>query len=651
MVDSVKKWQMTFFYVRNESPAFDRINLTDYNPEPPTARLNWGVNCKPADPDAEVNMLWNFLEECVAEERLCAADLLCCYASRQAQVAKRVNSISQAKLAENWGWGMEPYHRADLPPLQAEDGDLALKNWTPDHIDPADQAGDDENPEAADQAAHGHDDPPPSPQPHEEELEVDMPTSSAPIRAVPLAARLPATSASSTAAPKGRKRPTERTTAQLEAKLKKQRRRSRRAAIKFSKGVGSGPASGVVSPLQRQRREPTPQPLPRSRMPPIIPPPATGAGLSSAAPSPGASASGSRSERARRAGQPSIDDLFPRRSRPIEPAGGAGRAAPPAGAGRAAPPAGAGRAAPDVVVLDGSPDTVLPLESTIPTGPAGPAVPPPASEPGREESVRQEPDRPADTDARTLVKAKGPTQAPEGPTQPLVSLHVSPATSLLNVVSASDSSLGSAGTMEKEWCQADAGEVTSREGSKGRASMEMFFSSFRAYAKAATTEIENRLARLEMASKAVEDKRTALYHRLVASYHKAKIARADMACELEAAKAAAAWVPQLEEDLRVARAQCVEAEKVAKAAAAKAQETDGELARLRQLKEKVDDLSKRLEEVDRQRLELREEVTSKSNELTATAKRWVEEISSLDRGLAGWGQAVFLSRLLPVFAF
>jgi hypothetical protein len=51
--------------------------------------------------------------------------------------------------------------------------------------------------------------------------------------------------------------------------------------------------------------------------------------------------------------------------------------------------------------------------------------------------------------------------------------------------------------------------------------------------------------------------------------------------------------------------------------------------------EKVDDLSRRLDEVDGQCRKLREEVNSKSEELTATAKRWVAEISALDRGLAG----------------
>jgi hypothetical protein len=77
---------------------------------------------------------------------------------------------------------------------------------------------------------------------------------------------------------------------------------------------------------------------------------------------------------------------------------------------------------------------------------------------------------------------------------------------------------------------------------------------------------------------------------------------------------------------------------------------DGELGRLRRLeenhlkelallrtaeKEKVEDLSRRLTEVEKQRLALQEEVTTKTTELSATAKRWVDEIGALDRGLSG----------------
>jgi hypothetical protein len=138
-VDSVKKWQATFFYVRNENPAFDWVNLLEFTPEPPVAKLSWGFNYKPADAEAEVNMLWKLLREYVTDERLCATDLLCCYISRRvlplqarshkishmsgrfdltrtlkveltkAGVARRVNFVSQARLSDNWGWGMEPY--------------------------------------------------------------------------------------------------------------------------------------------------------------------------------------------------------------------------------------------------------------------------------------------------------------------------------------------------------------------------------------------------------------------------------------------------------------------------------------------------------------------------------------------------------------
>ncbi|KAM0908856.1 hypothetical protein ACQ4PT_015194 [Festuca glaucescens] len=501
---------------------------------------------------------------------------------------------------------MEPYDRRDLPPAifarqLAEDGDLALKQWTPDHVDPADEAGDDEILEAPEQP---QDDVPLSPQPHEEEPEADAPVSSAPLRAVPLAARPPAASSSSTAAPQGRRRPTERNTARLESKAKKQRRAGPKpvpeaagAAIKFSQGAGSGSAPAADSGMQRRRREQTPQPPSRPRSPPVGPPPATGAGLSSAAPSPGASASGPRGEPARRAGQPTLDEMFPRRVRLVDPATGAGRGVHgAAGAGGAVPPAaGAGGAAPEVVVLDAGSDEA----TTQPPSSESAREEPARQEPARDGLVEQEPARATDADARALVTMKGPAPAPQG-------LHVSKAATLLNVVSAPESSLGSAGAMERDWHQADACEVTSREGRRGVAAMEMFFSGFRAMAKRQAEETEARLARLEAADK-------------------------------------------LEEDLRVARERCAEAEEAAKAVTAKAQETSGELERLRRLesnhvaelnaakengRKEVEDLGRRLKDVEQQSRALRDEVTSKSRELTDTANRWVSQISALDRGLA-----------------
>ncbi|KAK1626477.1 hypothetical protein QYE76_000792 [Lolium multiflorum] len=168
--------------------------------------------------------------------------------------------------------------------------------------------------------------------------------------------------------------------------------------------------------------------------------------------------------------------------------------------------------------------------------------------------------------------------------------------------------------MERAWHQADACEVTSREGQPGVAPMKMFFSGFRGSLKAKAAETIA-LATLEDADKVVAERRTIFYNRVVTSYHKAKIERAGLARELEVVKAEAARVPQLEEDLRIARAQCAESEEAGRAAAAKLKVADGELARLRRLEdnhlkelaalkkdgeEKLEGLSKRLEEVERQ---------------------------------------------------
>jgi hypothetical protein len=64
---------------------------------------------------------------------------------------------------------------------------------------------------------------------------------------------------------------------------------------------------------------------------------------------------------------------------------------------------------------------------------------------------------------------------------------------MAHVVSAADSSLGSIGTMEKEWFDADSNEVTSRDGRKGVAPMELFFSDFRSLLAATTSETNARL--------------------------------------------------------------------------------------------------------------------------------------------------------------
>ncbi|KAK1603335.1 hypothetical protein QYE76_018348 [Lolium multiflorum] len=629
-VDSVKNWQMSFFYVRNESPAFDRLNLPEYNPAPPVGRINWGYNAKSSDPDAEVNLLWDFLGECVTGGRLSAGTSSAptsragSYRSSgvhkighmsgrldptrtskveltKAQVARRVNNITKANMPENWDWGLPPYDRESPPELLftrqgIEDGDLATKVWTPDHVDPADlagdQAGDDDLPVVQDQGGQGEHNPPPSPE-HEQEQEQPQAepaqSGTGPIPAAPLRAVPPTSTA--TSAPKGRKRagvgsrPLRRRGPRNSAGW-----RPRRAAIKFTQGGGSRQAPPVTSPLQRQRREPTPQPSARARTPPAanVPPAAT-------------------LLRGRL--------LLPRLLRRLRRPGSVGAPAdlrrhvpaprPVCGAGSRSwqGHAACGRSWSwwGCAAFDRSRRARAQRRGAgeFSEGSASSA----GCEPTGQEPARDEPARTGGADSRALVRTEGPAGPSEG-------LHVAKGARLVAVPSASDSSFG---TMEKAWHQANSCEIISREGQPGKAPMKMLFSGYRASLKTKAAETLAQLATLEDAEK------------VVTSYHKAKIERAGLARELEAVKAEAARVPQLESDLRVARAQCATSEEANRAAAAKLK--DGE--------EKLAELSRRLDEVEKQRLALHEEVTTKSNELSATAKRWLEELSALDRGLAG----------------
>ncbi|KAM0860213.1 hypothetical protein ACQ4PT_046680 [Festuca glaucescens] len=627
MVDSVKKWQTTFFYVKNENLAKDLLNLPEFSPAPP-AKTNWGYCPKPADPAAEVNMLLEFLRTCVTRDRLTGADLLCTFISRRVLllqrrvhkicymsgrldptrtskvqlslegVARWVNHISQAKLPDNWQWGMEPFSRNDPPALNfprmiVEDGDLAEKVWEADLPTPEDErdraASEDENPDAAAQASEEQGEPSSTEQPGDEEVTILGLLRVTPLTAVPpAAAAVPPLQV------------WKRATGRLEAAAKKQRRLPQKqipeaagSAIKFPgarepprppassrrrllrHGRGGSQLRNLRLGSGRARRRSSRCPLWERR-------------TSSSAPPPASSGSGSQDEPAHWTSHPTIGDLL-RRSRPE---------VPPTGGDGGAPGGGA----------DSHPRAVPSPEPMVISDLAGQAVPPSASEPAREESARS-----ASADARALIKAKGPAVEPQRPSQPLVSLHVAPAATLAHVVSAPDSSLGCVGTMEKEWRDTNAHEVTSREGRKGVAPMELFFSDFRALLTASATEADNRLKRCEKVAKSVNDKRADLYNKLVASYHRAKTERAEMARELEATQAVAAQVPQLHEELRLSRAQCTTSQETAKALAAQAKETEGELACLHRLEanhlaeleavkrveqERVDSLNRHLGEVD-----------------------------------------------------
>jgi hypothetical protein len=97
-------------------------------------------------------------------------------------------------------------------------------------------------------------------------------------------------------------------------------------------------------------------------------------------------------------------------------------------------------------------------------------------------------------DSRALVRTEGAAGPSEG-------LHVAKGARLVAVPSASDSSFGSAGTMEKAWHQANSCEVLSREGQPGTAPMKMLFSGYRASLKTKAAETLAQLATLEDAEK------------------------------------------------------------------------------------------------------------------------------------------------------
>ncbi|XP_071679890.1 uncharacterized protein [Lolium perenne] len=206
-----------------------------------------------------------------------------------------------------------------------------------------------------------------------------------------------------------------------------------------------------------------------------------------------------------------------------------------------------------------APETIRPAGPSSAPG-ATPPPQPTRDEPTRQEPARDEPARTEGADSRALVRTEGAAGPSEG-------LHVAKGARLVAVPSASDSSFGSAGTMERAWHQANSCEVLSREGQPGTAPMKMLFSGYRASLKTKAAETLAQLATLEDAEKTVEERRTFLYNQVVTSYHKAKIERAGLARELEAVKVEAAKVPQLESDLRAARAQCAESEEAGRSAA------------------------------------------------------------------------------------
>ncbi|KAK1681694.1 hypothetical protein QYE76_042542 [Lolium multiflorum] len=572
-VDSVKNWQMSFFYVRNEGGLVDRINLPEFNPAPPVGRINWSHNARSTDQNAEVNLLWDFLAT-AATGGLTAEDLLCTIAERRvlplqmrthkighmsgrfdpnrtskvllnkAQVASRVNHITKANLSEDWSYGLAPCDR-DHPPARlferqnVEDGDLATRRWTPDHVDPADQtgetAGDDDLPQAPDLGGQGERNPPPSPEQQEEEEPATSGTG--PIPAVPLRTRPPSTTA--TSAPKGTKRGEGEETAPAAAE--------------------DGPGAGRVCPGRR---------LPAS----------SARCVAASPPEEGADAAAflARTYAAAAAVLRCARGAFfavPLASAPIAArvlsrlARCAGRHVPGRTRLRLLGLAQACRRRQELRSRTAQAHGPAGLRRHGGVGqPEGHRAPETA---GRRPSLRWaaarrsrrrrsrpgepagEPARTEGADSRALVRTGTSSASPQG-------LHVAKGALLLQVPSASDASLGSAATMEQAWLGAD---------------------SYEANLKARAAEAAANVAKVEEAGKAVMDRRTTLYNRAVTHYHKAKLDRIDLARELEAVKVEAAKVPAGVGS--PSRSACGESEEAGRLPPAKLKLAEQELTRLR----------------------------------------------------------------------
>lgn len=136
--DSVKKWQKSFFYVKNTNPTMDCINLPPLVNAPPSEKLNRGHN--PRSPSVEIVNIYGRIQGMMDREGIVPADLIAAFIPRRVLPLQRrphricdisgrhdpcrmstkglspigivqcVNNISSVGLSETaWRFGMEPY--------------------------------------------------------------------------------------------------------------------------------------------------------------------------------------------------------------------------------------------------------------------------------------------------------------------------------------------------------------------------------------------------------------------------------------------------------------------------------------------------------------------------------------------------------------
>ena len=146
LIQSVKVWQRSYFYVKNVAEQGDYINLSAYVAGPPAGRQpSWSFRSRSLSPagNAAISRLRVFIQS----EGLRGADLVTAFVERRilplqsrphmmcqmsgrfdpsrlstwemphAEVALMVNYIANCKLAGDWQYGKAPYSRANPPPM------------------------------------------------------------------------------------------------------------------------------------------------------------------------------------------------------------------------------------------------------------------------------------------------------------------------------------------------------------------------------------------------------------------------------------------------------------------------------------------------------------------------------------------------------
>jgi hypothetical protein len=143
-LDSCRKWQRTFFYIKNTGSA-NLINLPAYVAGEPS-RSNWSYN--PKESHSETNRIIKYITELRKEGVPTADDIVHTFITRRVlplqqwchkicqlsgpldptrittfelsnkDVVLKVKAIAQTKMSDDWEWDMEPFSRANPPPME-----------------------------------------------------------------------------------------------------------------------------------------------------------------------------------------------------------------------------------------------------------------------------------------------------------------------------------------------------------------------------------------------------------------------------------------------------------------------------------------------------------------------------------------------------